>query len=196
MLLLQYTGNSENVISETDDLAITRRKLFEHLKGTQLNVVLCNWVRSHSAHTFLLRAENGLLSFGMHAGPHDRGKIVINVLVGAFFVFYVVYKYVCLLCSSPSFITSGRCRSIYTTIAAINISIKNWGVPTTHSQAGFVFLQEDPHYDVAAPSSFSLNASTTGCVSQKIGIVLVCARTRGVCLQGGTLSESVVQYLA
>ena len=88
-MLLQYTGNSENVISETDDLAITRRKLFEHLKGTQLNVVLCNWVRSHSAHTFLLRAENGLLSFGMHAGPHDRGKIVINVLVGAFFMWCI-----------------------------------------------------------------------------------------------------------
>ena len=39
----EYTGNSANVISETDDLAVTRLKLYNHLKGTRLNVVLCNW---------------------------------------------------------------------------------------------------------------------------------------------------------
>lgn len=38
-----YTGNSANVISETDDLAVTRLKLYNHLKGSRLNVVLCNW---------------------------------------------------------------------------------------------------------------------------------------------------------
>jgi len=39
----EYTGNADNVISESDALATTRLKLYEHLKGTQLNVVLCNW---------------------------------------------------------------------------------------------------------------------------------------------------------
>lgn len=41
---------SENVISESNDLATTRLKLYEHLKGTRLNVVLCNWVSSVLLH--------------------------------------------------------------------------------------------------------------------------------------------------
>jgi hypothetical protein len=30
-----YTGDAENVISETDSLATTRLKLFQHLKGSR-----------------------------------------------------------------------------------------------------------------------------------------------------------------
>eukprot|EP00039_Didymoeca_costata_P004650 m.75247 g.75247 ORF g.75247 m.75247 type:complete len:428 (+) comp12491_c0_seq2:22-1305(+) len=38
----EYTGNNANVISETNTLSETRLKLYEHLKGTRLNVIACH----------------------------------------------------------------------------------------------------------------------------------------------------------